>query len=241
MLAAEGAVAPRLHEQVGLLMLLVGDADQEVARTAEATLQSIPKQRLASLMARPEATVEVRTFLERRGIDPAIGGVAGENDAHRLAGESEADPGGEPQTEEQQETGRISSVAKIAALSVVERLTLAMKGTREERSILIRDPNKIVAVAVLSSPKLTGSEVESIARMASVSEEILRIIGQTRAWMKNYNVVAGLVRNPKTPVALSMNLLARLSEKDLRTLSTDRNIPDVLRITARKKLTMERQ
>jgi hypothetical protein len=239
MLAAEGAVAPRLHEQVGLLMLLVGDSDEDVARTAEATLQSIPKDKLTALLTRPEASVEMRAFFERRGVEPAAQGSEPDN---LLNG---PDPEPEPEATEQsegdeQETGRISSVAKIAAMSIVERLTLAMKGTREERAILIRDPNKIVAVAVLSSPKLTDSEVESIARMASVSDEILRIIGHTRAWVKNYNVVAGLVRNPKTPVALSMNLLARLNEKDLRMLSTDRNIPDVVRITARKKLTMDK-
>jgi hypothetical protein len=113
-----------------------------------------------------------------------------------------------------------------------------MKGTREERMILIRDPNKIVAVAVLSSPKLTETEVESIAKMSSVSDEILRIIANTRAWVKSYSVVVALTRNPKTPVAISMNLLSRLAERDLRMLSQDRNIPDILRITARKKIVM---
>jgi hypothetical protein len=115
-----------------------------------------------------------------------------------------------------------------------------MKGTREERSILIRDPNKIVAVAVLSCPKMTETEVESIAKMASVSDEILRIIASTRAWMKRYGVVAALVRNPKTPVAISMNLLARLTDRDLRTLSSDRNVPEILRITARQKIVLNK-
>jgi hypothetical protein len=239
MLAAEGAVAPRLHEQVGLLMLLVGDPDEDVSRTAEATLESIPRNKLAALLARPEASVEMRAFFERRGVEPSDGGDVEDGTADRVELEAEPETTAEEKAGEE-DTSRISSVAKIAGLSVVERLTLAMKGTREERSILIRDPNKIVAVAVLSSPKLTDSEVETIARMASVSEEILRIIGHTRAWMKNYNVVAGLVRNPKTPVALSMNLLARLNEKDLRMLSTDRTGPDVLRITARKKLALDK-
>ena len=115
-----------------------------------------------------------------------------------------------------------------------------MKGSREERAILIRDPNKIVAAAVLSSPKLTEIEVESIARMANVSEDVLRIIAANRAWMKNYQVALALTKNPKTPVAVSMNLLARLNERDLKTISTDRNVSDVLRMTARKKLVMDK-
>src|SRR5690606_5251984 len=95
----------------------------------------------------------------------------------------------------------------ISLLSVMEKMKLAMRGTREQRAVLIRDPNRIVAAAVLSSPKLTETEVESFARMANVAEEVLRVIGSNRQWTKNYGVVAGLVRNPKTPLSISMNLL----------------------------------
>lgn len=129
-----------------------------------------------------------------------------------------------------------SALQKIAAMNPAQRLALAMKGTRAERAILIRDPNKIVAVAVLSSPMTTETEVESIAKMANVSDEILRIIGTTRAWAKNYSVASALTRNPKTPLAVSMNLLSRLHEKDVKLLSADRNVPDVLRLAARRKL-----
>ena len=130
-----------------------------------------------------------------------------------------------------------SPLERIAAMSPAQRLALAMRGTREERAILIRDPNKIVAVAVLSSPKVTDSEVENIAKMANVSDDVLRIIGHTRAWMKNYGIVSALTKNPKTPVGVSLNLLSRLLEKDVKGLANDRNIPDVLRLAARKRLT----
>lgn len=133
-----------------------------------------------------------------------------------------------------------SALERIAAMSPPQRLSLAMRGTRVDRAILIRDPNKIVSVAVLSSPKVTDSEVESIAKMANVSEDVLRIIGRTRAWMKNYAIVSALTRNAKTPVAVSLNLLPRLLEKDVKTLTTDRNVPDVLRLAARKRLTPTR-
>ena len=131
-----------------------------------------------------------------------------------------------------------SSLEKISAMSPARRLALAMTGTREERAILIRDPNKIVAVAVLSSPRMTETEIERIARMTNVSDEILRIIGTTRAWAKNYGVVSALTRNPKTPLAVSMNLLSRLHGSDVKRLAADRNVPDVLRIAARNKLSV---
>jgi hypothetical protein len=115
-------------------------------------------------------------------------------------------------------------------------LKAAMKGTKEIRAILIRDPNKMISAAVLSSPKVTESEAASFARMASVSEDILRAIGHNRAWMKSYAVVLGLARNPKTPVAMSLNLLVRLQDRDVQAISVDRNVPEPLRIAARKKV-----
>jgi hypothetical protein len=125
-------------------------------------------------------------------------------------------------------------------MTVAQRVVRAMKGSREERSILVRDPNKLVSAAVLSSPKLTESEVEAIARMANVSEDVLRTIARTKAWMKSYTVTVSIVKNPKTPVALSLNLLPRLMDKDVRMISIDRNVPEVLRTNARRKIAVDR-
>ena len=119
-------------------------------------------------------------------------------------------------------------------MSFTDRLKAAMKGSREMRAILIRDPNKMIAAAVLSSPKLNDSEIEGFSRMANVSEEVLRVIGSERAWTKNYNVVVGLAKNPKTPVALSLNLMARLNDRDVSSLASDRNVPEPLRQAARR-------
>ena len=122
----------------------------------------------------------------------------------------------------------------LSTLPVIDRMKLAMRGTREQRSQLVRDSNKLVAVAVLSSPKLTEAEVEGFARMANLSEDVLRIIATNRAWVKNYNVVAGLARNPKTPTALAMGFLQRLNERDLKMLAMDRNVSEPVRLAARK-------
>jgi hypothetical protein len=100
----------------------------------------------------------------------------------------------------------------------------------------VRDPNKMIAAAVLSSPKLTEPEVESIARMANVSEDVLRSIASNRSWTKNYSVVVGLTKNPKTPLAMSMNLMQRLTDRDVGQLAVDRNVPEPLRVAARKRV-----
>jgi len=125
---------------------------------------------------------------------------------------------------------------KLAMMTFPQRLKAAVKGTKETRSILIRDPNKMISAAVLSSPKLTETEVEGFARMTSVSEDILRTIAHNRAWTKRYGVVVGLTKNPKTPLALSLNLMSRLHDRDLQQLSVDRNVPEPLRIAARKRV-----
>jgi hypothetical protein len=242
MLAAQGVLAPRAHEQLGLLVLLVEDEDPEVARAAEVTLQAIPHEALAAFLARSDVSTEMRGFFARRGIEPAESAAAAPDGPLVVApnadefGAAEAAGAGEADTDVE----KVSTLNKIAAMNVAQRIALAMKGSREERAILIRDPSKIVAVAVLSSPRITESEVEAIARMANVSDEILRIIAHTRAWIKNYPVVVALTKNPKTPLALSMNLLPRLNDRDLRMLSSDRNIPDVLRISARKKVVFDK-
>jgi hypothetical protein len=149
----------------------------------------------------------------------------------------DADPGAADDQRPADGDAADSVVQKIAKMGFTDRLKAAMKGSREVRAILIRDPNKMISAAVLSSPKLTEQEVESFARMANVSEDTLRTIANNRAWVKNYQVVLALAKNPKTPLAMSLNLLPRLNDRDLSMVSIDRNVPDPLRVAARKKVT----
>ena len=126
-------------------------------------------------------------------------------------------------------------------MTVPEKVKCATKGTREMRAILIRDPNRMVAAAVLSCPKVNEAEVEAFAKMGNVSEEILRTIAMSRAWTKSYGVLLALVRNSKTPVALTMNMLQRLNDSDVKKISTDRNVPEALRLAARKRAAENRK
>jgi hypothetical protein len=87
----------------------------------------------------------------------------------------------------------------------------------------------------LSCPKVNDAEIESFCKMGNVSEDILRTISKSRAWTKNYSVVLALVKNAKTPVAITMNLMQRLTDGDVKKLSTDRNVPEPLRLAARKR------
>ena len=221
LLAAQGALAPRAHEQLALLLLLMDDPDPLVARTAAATIDRLPPASVARFLARTDVPPQMREFFAARGIQPEPGAAPDDEPLVESAEGAEADEkGADPQV--------------LSTLPVIDRMKLAMRGTREQRSQLIRDSNKLVAVAVLSSPKLNESEVESFARMANLTEDVLRIIATNRAWVKNYNVVSALTRNPKTPPALAMNFLQRLNERDIKKLALDRNVAEPVRLAARK-------
>ena len=133
---------------------------------------------------------------------------------------------------------RETLLKQVAHMNVVQRLTLALKGNREARMILIKDPNKLVQRCVLQSPRLTDMEVESFAKMTNLSEEVFRVISLTRKFIKSYVIMKNLVNNPKTPLDISLHLIPRLNANDLKLLTTNKNIPDTLRSVAVK---MQRQ
>lgn len=115
-----------------------------------------------------------------------------------------------------------------------ERVAMAMKGNTEVRKILIRDKNRLISEKVLQNPRITESEVEQFAKSTNVSEDVLRNIAANREWARQLGIMRSLVYNPKTPLGMSMGFLKRLSVKDLEFLGKSKNVPEVLRRTARK-------
>lgn len=124
---------------------------------------------------------------------------------------------------------RISMINRIMRMNMRDRMKLAMKGDREARTILIRDPNRIVSEAVIHNPKITENEVEKIAAMRTVPEEVLRQIAISRQWARSYPIIHNLARNPRTPLANIMSILTRLQLRDLTALSKNRNVSDAVR------------
>jgi hypothetical protein len=129
---------------------------------------------------------------------------------------------------------RDNTVQKINRLDVKGRIQLAMKGNKEERSILIRDGTKVVALAVLEAPKLSDGEVEKFALQKNVLEAVLRQIPLKRRFMKNYIVVRNLVSNPRTPLDLGLGLMKHLQPQDLKNVSANKEISETVRKLAMK-------
>ncbi|MEP6903634.1 MAG: hypothetical protein ABJA66_18065 [Actinomycetota bacterium] len=137
---------------------------------------------------------------------------------------------GELQFEEDSVSGeRISMINRILKLGMKDRMKLAMKGDREARNILIRDPNRIVAQAVINNAKITENEVEKIAAMRTVPEDVLRLIAINRSWARNYMIVHKLALNPRTPIGSAFTILTRLQLRDLAAIAKNRNVSDAVR------------
>jgi hypothetical protein len=135
-------------------------------------------------------------------------------------------PSGDPKRE--------NTLQKINRLDVKGRIQLALKGSKEERSILIRDGTKVVAFAVLEAPKLSDGEVEKFASQKNVLETVLRQITLKRRFMKNYIVVRNLCANPRTPLDLGLGLMKNLLIQDLKNISANKEVSETIRKLALK-------
>ena len=144
LLAAAGAIAPRAHEQLSILILLLDDADREIRTTAQTTLDRIPVDSLTTFLARSDVPIGVREFFADRGVFPAEMPALSADDPLL---DTEAAELVEPE-EESDEQSRDSLIQQLATMRFTDRLKAAMKGTREMRAILIRDPNKMISAAV---------------------------------------------------------------------------------------------
>ena len=122
-----------------------------------------------------------------------------------------------------------SAFARLITMSVKDKMMAGMKGSREERGILINSRNRLVLRSVLASPKISDAEVEKFAASKSVADEVIRLIIANSRWMRRYSVIHALVQNPKTAAQVALRLLTQLSPRDLKKLTKDRNVPNVVR------------
>lgn len=143
-------------------------------------------------------------------------------DAMRMRDERAGGP------DEDEDGGKDSLAVAIMKMKMIEKVKLAMKGDKEARAVLIRDPSKIIQFAIISNPRISEGEVTMMASSRSIDEEILRRIANSREWMKLYQVRFALASNPKTPVPISAKLVPTLMQRDLKTLSKSKTVPTAI-------------
>jgi hypothetical protein len=133
-----------------------------------------------------------------------------------------------------------SLFAQILLMRVGERVKLALRGNRDARMILIRDPNRLIQRFVLRNPRISDEEVISVARNRNADTDLLRIIGDHKQWSRSYQVRLGLVTNPKTPLAIALHFVNGLTERDLRFLAKSKNVSATV-VAQVRRLLMQRE
>ena len=138
-------------------------------------------------------------------------------------------------TESEQKDERAAAIwTRLGFMTVAEKVRLAFRGDRMIRMLLVRDRNKLVCSSVMRNPRMSEQEVEAIAGMRNVDEEVLRLLGTRRQWMSKYNIMAALIRNPKAPIGVVLPFINRLTLRDLKGLKDDKGVPQVVREQARR-------
>jgi len=225
---------------------------QDVLVTNQSRLLASPDI-VESLFENPDLSTDIRRradeFLEEfflkkereEGLPLPEAEEAPEEPAPAAPGE-QARPAAAPQDAggEGEEAESKDVLVRLTSLSVAQRIRVAFRGNREERLFLVRDTNRLVSTAVLKSPKTNEADAEAIANMKSVSEDVLRAIAHRREWMKKYSLMSAIVRNPRSPIDVTLSLIPRLSQRDQTTLANDRNVPEAVRVTA-KRIVQRRQ
>ena len=258
--ACRGELPVSLQEKIEILVLLASGVESEDQSAALQTLQSWPPAELQQVLQDSTTPLAVLEFVatnlapHREELGEALlhnqslaeHVRAWLRNALSLIAEAKSGEAAElptllpPEDEnrdskaEPQKPKPVTAIQRTQRMSVVQRVKAALTGSKEERMILIHDSNKLVARAVMQSPKLTEEEVETYASMKDVCEDALRIITLNRKFMKLYVVVRALVNNPRTPIDVGLHLLPRVNEFDLKRLAFNRNVADVIRHTAEK-------
>lgn len=175
--------------------------------------------------ATAEALPEDELFYEQSAIAEELASASGEEVFE------ESEPGQEAVKERFKPL-----LARLQEMSVSQRVRRAMLGSKEERMLLVREQNKVVASAAARSPLMQEGDIAMVARNRNISDEVLRIIATSPIWLKSYQVKKCLVENSKTPVAISAALITQLREADLRKLATDKNVASAVQMAAKRHL-----
>jgi hypothetical protein len=166
--------------------------------------------------------------------EAALRAILGDEFGSLARGLVEEKDGEEEVSEEDLASGNLYSL--VQKMSVFQKIQIGRMGNKEARGLLVRDRNKLVAMAVVKSPKITEVEIINFSQSRNVSDEVLRTIAMSKEWTRSYQVKLGLAKNPKCPQALALNFVNYLQDKDLRVLMRSRDVPQVITSHARRIL-----
>ena len=258
--ASRGELPVSLQEKIEILVILAADGEEKDQSAALGTLQSWPPEELQQVLQDPATPLSVLGFSAtnlaphrkelgdallgnpslpgelRAWLESALALIAEAESSESSEGSAPLSPAGESPNPRREEGDRrrVTAIQRTQHMSVVQKVKAALTGSQEERMILVRDSNKLVARAVMQSPKLSEHEVENYASMKDVCEEALRVITMNRKFMRLYAIIRALANNPRTPIDVGLHLLPHVYDADLKRLVLNRNVSDVIRHAAEK-------
>jgi hypothetical protein len=177
------------------------------------------------------------TTITDQEAEAALRAVLGDemSDIARQLVEESGDEVTDQQMAEQIKEGTLFQL--VQQMSVFQKIQIGRMGNKEARGLLVRDRNKLVAISVATSPKITESEILSIAQSRNVCDEVYRVIATSRHWTRSYQVKQALATNPKCPQGMAMKFVNYLQDKDLRVLMRSRDVSKNISTHARRILT----
>ena len=215
--------SPQILDALEANPSLTPDVRRRILETREEFFEKKARQEQA-LADEEEAIAElaldaIQDLLEKASIEDAAGVPA---TAPELLEVEKKDP------------KKMSVFAQILTMNVSEKVQLGFKGGRSERLVLVRDRNRLVCSAVIRNPRITEQEIEMIAGMRNVDDEVMRLIAFKREWVAKYSILIAMARNPKVPIAIVLPLINRLTLRDLKGLKDDKGVSEAVRAFARK-------
>ena len=116
---------------------------------------------------------------------------------------------------------------QLRTMNAAQKVALATKGTKAVRATLMRDTNRMVALAAITSPSVTEPEVLAAANSRTVHQDVVAHICRDKKnnWTRIYQVKVAIVSNPKSPLPEAMKLVPTLNPRDLKSVSKSRNVP----------------
>ena len=181
----------------------------------------------------------VEAYRRVHGVDPTAAPPPPEETAAALISEYQdelgRERGDEPQPPEtaEQASKRLTITQRILKMSVSEKIKLATLGNKEARTLLLRDANKLVSMAAVTSPRITEGEIMTLANSKTSNSDVLRYIYSNRELLRNYSLKLSLVKNPKVPLPTALRFLQTLQERDIKELARDRNVPNTIQSQAK--------
>jgi hypothetical protein len=196
--------------------LAKGSGEAAPAGVAAATTEGVPPPARDPFLASLGIDAEVEALLPQLDLD--LGMLA---DRSELLGEPE-------------DGDDVSLITRLSKMNVGQKLRAALFGSREERSILVRDSNRLVACSVVKNPKFTVTEADQTAKSRNISTDVLRLIARHRDFGKAYTIQKNLVVNPRCPADIALNLVPVLNDHDLKLMIRNRNLGEAVRRQAKK-------